>query len=99
MSVMREEMPPTEGGRGTSNPLEVGNEGEIGVEAVLESAMAERWHATIQRYLWSEEYEGTIHVAIIGYQNVLLAMNFGVLNLMLTAAAGGGGSEGVRGKE
>lgn len=45
MSVMREEMPPTEGGRGTSIPLDVGNEGETGVEAVLESAMAERWHA------------------------------------------------------
>lgn len=37
---MREEMPSTEGGRGTSKPGEVGNEGEIGVDAVLEPAMA-----------------------------------------------------------
>ena len=39
MSVMREEIPPMEGGRGTSNPGDTGKLGVIGVDAVLESAM------------------------------------------------------------
>lgn len=40
MSVMREEIPPMEGGRGTSNPGDTGKPGVTGVDAVLESAMA-----------------------------------------------------------
>jgi hypothetical protein len=40
MSVMREEIPPMEGGRGTSNPGDTGKPGVIGVDAALESAMA-----------------------------------------------------------
>ena len=37
---MRDDIPPTEGGRGTSNPGDTGKAGVMGVDAVLESAMA-----------------------------------------------------------